>query len=366
MPSAPSPSASASSTTPPSSPATSSAGTGSRRSSSSTGTSTTGTAPSTPSRRTPPSSTRACTSTPSTPARGRRARKAPGAATGATVNCPMPAGARDALYEEAFRARILPAIDAFGPDAVVLSAGFDAHAEDPLASVELSTGCYRWMSERILEAADRHAGGRVLSLLEGGYSLEALPECVAAHLECLAGVSTRCMSVRPAPGEVPGRGRRRPPAAFGRRGARRRWRRRRRARRRHPRCRSAGRRREHDQPRGGHPGDAAVPRRVPPLRPRRSGRPQGRHGAPGVGRLDLRQPQSLHRQGEPGGRDQPPLRYPDRGLAGRGDRLLRPARGMDRGRRRRVLDDVLAASASALQRREPRHSRRTWPSRSRS
>ena len=125
------------------------------------------------------------------PGTGAASEEGTGRGKGATVNCPMPAGARDPLYEEAFRTRILPVIDAFGPDAVVLSAGFDAHAEDPLASVELSTGCYRWMSERILEAADRHADGRVLSLLEGGYSLEALPECVAAHLECLAGVSTR-------------------------------------------------------------------------------------------------------------------------------------------------------------------------------
>ena len=122
------------------------------------------------------------------PGTGAASEEGTGRGKGATVNCPMPAGARDALYEEAFGTRILPAIDAFGPDAVLLSAGFDAHAEDPLAAVELSTECYRWMSERILEAADRHAGGRIVSLLEGGYSLEALPECVAAHLECLAGV----------------------------------------------------------------------------------------------------------------------------------------------------------------------------------
>jgi len=121
------------------------------------------------------------------PGTGAASEEGIGRGTGATVNCPMPAGARDALYEEAFRARILPAIDRFKPDAVLLSAGFDAHAEDPLAAVELSTGCYRWMSERVLEAADRHAGGRVVSLLEGGYSLDALPECVAAHIECLAG-----------------------------------------------------------------------------------------------------------------------------------------------------------------------------------
>ena len=123
------------------------------------------------------------------PGTGAASEEGAGRGKGATVNCPMPAGAGDPLYEEAFRTRILPAMDAFKPDAVLLSAGFDAHAEDPLATVELSTGCYRWMSERVLEAADRHAGGRVLSLLEGGYSLEALPECVAAHLECLAGVA---------------------------------------------------------------------------------------------------------------------------------------------------------------------------------
>ena len=124
------------------------------------------------------------------PGTGGSSEEGTGAGKGTTVNCPMPAGARDALYEEAFRTRIMPAMERFRPDAVLLSAGFDAHADDPLAAVELSTDAYRWMSARVLEAADRHAGGRVLSLLEGGYSLEALPECVAAHLECLAGVAS--------------------------------------------------------------------------------------------------------------------------------------------------------------------------------
>ena len=60
----------------------------------------------------------------------------------------------------------------------------------PLASIELSTECYRWISEWVMEVADRHAGGRILSLLEGGYSLDALPLCVAAHLEVLLGNSS--------------------------------------------------------------------------------------------------------------------------------------------------------------------------------
>lgn len=114
-----------------------------------------------------------------------------GRGEGATVNCPMPGGARDELYQQAFRERILPAIERFAPDAVLLSAGFDAHVDDPLGGTALSTDCYRWMSERMLEVADRHAGGRIISMLEGGYSLSALPDCVAVHLACLAGEEER-------------------------------------------------------------------------------------------------------------------------------------------------------------------------------
>ena len=110
------------------------------------------------------------------------------AAPAATVNCPVPAGAGDEEYQRAFNDRILPAADAFGPEFVILSAGFDAHAADPLAQVRLSTECFGWMSERILEVADRHAGGRVLSMLEGGYNIDVLPRCVSTHLAVLASI----------------------------------------------------------------------------------------------------------------------------------------------------------------------------------
>ena len=113
-----------------------------------------------------------------------------GKGSGATVNCPMPAGATDALYHQAFAERIIPAIDAFGPDVILISAGFDAHAADPLAQVELSTECYGWMTERLMELADKHTQGRVLSMLEGGYNIDYLPGCVEKHLELLAGVRT--------------------------------------------------------------------------------------------------------------------------------------------------------------------------------
>ena len=111
-----------------------------------------------------------------------------GRGAGATVNCPVPAGAGDEEYQRAFRERIVPAADAFAPEFVIVSAGFDAHAADPLAQVRVSTECFGWMSERIMEIADRHAGGRVLSILEGGYNVDVLPKCVAIHLETLAGI----------------------------------------------------------------------------------------------------------------------------------------------------------------------------------
>ncbi len=111
-----------------------------------------------------------------------------GRGEGATLNCPMPAGADDVLYERAFRERILPKIDAFKPDAVIISAGFDAHAEDPLAQINLSTKFFGWMSERMMEVADKHAGGRLISMLEGGYNIKRLPLCIEEHLKVLAGI----------------------------------------------------------------------------------------------------------------------------------------------------------------------------------
>ena len=109
-----------------------------------------------------------------------------GRGRGATLNCPMSAGAGDLEYERAFTERILPKIDEFAPQAVILSAGFDAHAADPLAQIRLSTTFFAWMTERMMEVAERHAEGRLISILEGGYNTEVLPLCVAAHLELLS------------------------------------------------------------------------------------------------------------------------------------------------------------------------------------
>ena len=124
------------------------------------------------------------------PGTGAASETGTGRGAGATVNCPVPAGAGDEAYHRAFTDRILPAADAFAPEFVIVSAGFDAHAADPLAQVRLSTECFGWMTARIVEVAEKHSGGRILSLLEGGYNVEVLPKCVAAHLEVLAHIDT--------------------------------------------------------------------------------------------------------------------------------------------------------------------------------
>ncbi len=109
-----------------------------------------------------------------------------GRGSGATLNCPMSAGAGDDDYKQAFVDRILPRVDEFKPEILLISAGFDAHADDPLAQINLSTDCYGWMTRRMLEAADRHADGRLIALLEGGYNLNALARSVDIHLGALS------------------------------------------------------------------------------------------------------------------------------------------------------------------------------------
>jgi len=109
-----------------------------------------------------------------------------GAGQGATLNCPMPAGSDDDDYEHIFQEKILPKIDEFKPEVILVSAGFDAHIDDPLGEIRLSTAFFGWMSRILMEKADRYANGRLISLLEGGYNLQALPLCIADHLKALS------------------------------------------------------------------------------------------------------------------------------------------------------------------------------------
>ena len=117
------------------------------------------------------------------PGTGAASERGEGRGKGSVVNCPMPAGASDFAYERAFTERIVPALEAFAPEVVLISAGFDAHRDDPLAEIELSSSAFAWMSRELIAIADRYAGGRIISVLEGGYNLSRIGECVAAHLD---------------------------------------------------------------------------------------------------------------------------------------------------------------------------------------
>lgn len=122
------------------------------------------------------------------PGTGAASETGTGHGAGATVNCPMPAGATDSHYETAWRERILPAVAAFAPEMILVSAGFDAHRADPMAQINLSTGCFSWMTRRLMELADKHCAGRLVSVLEGGYNTDELPRCIATHVQVLCGV----------------------------------------------------------------------------------------------------------------------------------------------------------------------------------
>jgi len=109
---------------------------------------------------------------------------------GTTKNCPLPAGAGNALWLAALEDEVLPALEDFAPQFVLVSAGFDAHRSDPLAGTRLDEEAYAVMSARLLELARTHAGGRLVSVLEGGYHLEALARCVEVHLSALRAAPT--------------------------------------------------------------------------------------------------------------------------------------------------------------------------------
>lgn len=108
-----------------------------------------------------------------------------GAGAGFTINLPMLPPSGDEEWRAAFADPILPALDRFRPQFVLISAGFDAHRRDPLAPLELSTDVFGWMTDRLAEVARTHGSERLVSVLEGGYDLEALADCVALHVSQL-------------------------------------------------------------------------------------------------------------------------------------------------------------------------------------
>ena len=104
-------------------------------------------------------------------------------------NVPLAAGASGEAFRQAVETVWLPALDAFRPELIVISAGFDAHVEDDMAMLRLQDADYGWVTQRLVEVAAQHANGRIVSSLEGGYALEALGRCVTQHVKVLAGIA---------------------------------------------------------------------------------------------------------------------------------------------------------------------------------
>lgn len=104
---------------------------------------------------------------------------------GNIINVPLSAGDNGADFRRKYKSFILPELDRFKPELILISAGFDAHQEDPLADINLLEADYRWITEELLAIAWRHAKGRIISVLEGGYHLQALASSAAAHVKTL-------------------------------------------------------------------------------------------------------------------------------------------------------------------------------------
>lgn len=104
---------------------------------------------------------------------------------GNLFNAPLPAGSGSEAFRDAWRSRLLPAVADFRPQLLLISAGFDAHRRDPMAALQLDAGDFSWITRELVQLADRHCAGRIVSTLEGGYDLEALADSCLAHVDAL-------------------------------------------------------------------------------------------------------------------------------------------------------------------------------------
>ena len=109
---------------------------------------------------------------------------------GNICNAPLKPGDDGEDFRLAYESRVLPALDAFAPDFILVSAGFDAHLKDPLAQLRVLEPDFAWITEKLLEAAAKHTGGKLVSTLEGGYDLEALANSTAVHVKTLMGAAS--------------------------------------------------------------------------------------------------------------------------------------------------------------------------------
>lgn len=119
------------------------------------------------------------------PGTGRAFEKGSAEGTGFTRNYPMLPGQGDAEYKTVMEEDFIPLFDAFKPEVLLISAGFDAHADDDMSGINLSTEGFTYIMEKLIETANKYSGGRIISILEGGYSLKRLPELVYNHIDLL-------------------------------------------------------------------------------------------------------------------------------------------------------------------------------------
>jgi acetoin utilization deacetylase AcuC-like enzyme len=119
------------------------------------------------------------------PGTGRKSETGRGAGLGTTFNLPLEFGISRLDYLSAFENMLTRAADSIKPDLIIVSAGFDAHADDPVGSLGLETEDFSKLTELVLQVADTHCGGRLVSILEGGYNVDRLADCVEVHLETL-------------------------------------------------------------------------------------------------------------------------------------------------------------------------------------
>ncbi len=119
------------------------------------------------------------------PGTGRAFEKGSAEGLGFTRNYPILPGQGDEEYKSVIDNDFIPLFDQFGPQVLLISAGFDAHADDDMSGINLSNEGFSYIMERLIDTANKHAGGRIISILEGGYSLKRLPELVNNHIELL-------------------------------------------------------------------------------------------------------------------------------------------------------------------------------------
>ncbi|MBI1803607.1 MAG: histone deacetylase [Ignavibacteriae bacterium] len=119
------------------------------------------------------------------PGTGARDEQGEGEGRGYTLNIPMPPGSGEKEYVDAFTREILPALDGYRPELILISAGFDAHRDDPLANINLTEETFAKLTSLIMEMAETCCDGKIVSLLEGGYNLQALARSVEAHIRTL-------------------------------------------------------------------------------------------------------------------------------------------------------------------------------------